>query len=135
MVVQSYESLFICPAGLPAEEIEVLIEKAKQIITQNGGLILSADKWGRRKLAYPIKKHREGFYLYLKFESPTTLIKSLEHFFRMTEEVIRHIIVRLNEKPGSKEQIVVTERTVEAVVPETLPQESLNKKEEVKENG
>lgn len=116
-----YESLFICPATIPTEEIESLVEKTKQVITQNGGVIITADKWGKRKLAYPIKKQREGFYLYLKFECPPPLIKSLEHFFRINDTIIRHIIVRLSEKPG--------------VTPAAVPSETAGNSEEVKEDG
>ncbi|OGW73910.1 MAG: 30S ribosomal protein S6, partial [Nitrospirae bacterium RIFOXYC2_FULL_44_7] len=66
-----YENIVILNASLSDEEIETASGKIKDLITNSGGEILKTDVWGRRKLAYEIKKQKKGFYLLLVFKSPS----------------------------------------------------------------
>ena len=73
-----YENIVILNASLSDEEIETASGKIKDLIANSGGEILKTDVWGRRKLAYEIKKQKKGFYLLLVFKSPSAAIKNLK---------------------------------------------------------
>ena len=73
-----YENIVILNASLGDEEIETASGKIKDLITNSGGEILNTEVWGRRKLAYEIKKQKKGFYLLLVFKSPSAAIKNLK---------------------------------------------------------
>ncbi len=93
-----YENIIILNASLADEEIEAATGKIKDLITSSGGEVLKADVWGRKKLAYDIKKQKKGFYLLLLFKAPSTLIKKLEDYYRVFDPIIKYIVVRLRKK-------------------------------------
>lgn len=73
------------------------VDKTKGMITKGGGEILSEDRWGRRKLAYPIRHAREGFYLYFKFQAKGDLIDRMNQQFRIQDVVLRTLTVHDEE--------------------------------------
>ncbi len=91
-----WETLFIIHPDRVDEKDSVL-EKLKQIIQSRQGDILKLDEWGMRKLAYPIQKRKNGYYVYAEFFGLSDLPKELESFFRIDERVIRYIIVKLDD--------------------------------------
>ena len=95
--MQIYESVIVVHPRLSDSEIGTLIEKIKTVITADGGEILGEDKWGRRKLAYLINKNREGYYVYLKFNAKGDIIKKMNNWFRLQEDVIRTLTVLAHE--------------------------------------
>lgn len=100
--MQLYETVFVVSADLSAQKVDEYVEKIKSLVTQKGGEIVLTDKWGRRRLAYPIRRHREGIYTFLQFKAPPSFVAELNQFFRVSEEVIRQVICRaLKGKPAS----------------------------------
>lgn len=98
---ETYESIFISPVELASNKLDDFVEKTKSLITKAGGEIVAIEKWGRRRLAYPIRRHREGFYVFLKFKSPSTVLADLNKFYRVSEEVIRELTVKaVRVRPG-----------------------------------
>lgn len=99
---ETYESIFISPVELASNKLDDYVEKIKSLITKAGGEILAVEKWGRRRLAYPIRRHREGFYIFLKFKSPSVVLAELNQFYRVSEEVvIRQLTVKaVRVRPG-----------------------------------
>ncbi len=93
-----YEELFIVRPDASEEEIDQLIEQTKQIITNDGGTVEKADKWGIRRLAYPVAKRNEGFYVLLQFTAGPTVAKEIERRFRVTDLVIKFLTVRRDEE-------------------------------------
>lgn len=89
--MQAYESIFIAPADIAPARLEEIIEKIKAIITKPGGEFKAAEKWGRRRLAYPIHRHREGFYVLLTFKAPSTVLAELTQFYKVSDAIVRHI--------------------------------------------
>jgi len=83
----------------PDDRISAIIDRTTRQITADGGQIVKVAPWGRRRLAYPIDRHREGAYHIVVFEAPTTAIAELERGILITEEVLRHLIVR-QERPA-----------------------------------
>lgn len=93
-----YESTFIINAGLEDPEVEAAINKVTSYIENQGGEIKVIEKWGRRRLAYPINKKFNGFYVHLEFELLPNVLPQLERFLVLEDTVIRHLTLQLSEK-------------------------------------
>ena len=93
-MMRKYETIFILHQSLDEEAVKANIEKFKGVIENGGGTIENVDFWGKRKLAYEIAKVNEGFYTLINFEANTELPKELDRVFRITDGVIRHIVVK-----------------------------------------
>ena len=92
-MMRKYETIFILHPSLDEEAVKANIEKFKGVIENGGGTVENVDFWGKRKLAYEIAKVNEGFYTLINFEANTELPKELDRVFRITDGVIRHIVV------------------------------------------
>jgi small subunit ribosomal protein S6 len=92
--MRKYETIFILHPSLDEEAVKANIEKFKGVIENGGGTVDNVDFWGKRKLAYEIKKINEGFYTLFNFSANPELPKELDRIFRITDSVIRHIIVK-----------------------------------------
>lgn len=93
-----YENIVILNASLGDEEIETASGKIKDLITNSSGEILKTDVWGRRKLAYEIKKQKKGFYLFLVFKAPSAAIKKLEDYYKVFDPVVKYMVIKLDKK-------------------------------------
>lgn len=91
--MRKYETIFIQNPILDEEAVKANIEKFKGIIENGGGTVDNVDFWGKRKLAYEIKKVSEGYYTLFNFTAGPELPKELDRVFRITDGIIRHIIV------------------------------------------
>lgn len=92
-----YESVVIINAALEDDQIEATISNIQSHITSHGGEVLDLDKWGRKRLAYPIQKAKSGYYLVTRFEAPTELISTLERSYRLDENIIRYLTITLDK--------------------------------------
>ena len=95
--MRKYETIFILHPSLDEEAVKANVEKFKGVIENGGGVIESVDFWGKRKLAYEIKKINEGYYYLVNFNADPELPKELDRVFRITDTIVRHIIIS-NEK-------------------------------------
>jgi small subunit ribosomal protein S6 len=86
---RNYEALYILPANMDDASIAAHVEKHKKLIEEHGGNVAVAEKWDKRKLAYPIKGHTEGNYCLLQFNAPPAVPAELSRQFRISDEVIR----------------------------------------------
>lgn len=93
-----YETVVVVQPKLSDAEVAEFAEKTKKSITKDGGEIVGEDKWGRRKLAYPIKHNREGYYLYFKYSAPGTLVPRLNSQWRISENILRTLTVLFSDK-------------------------------------
>lgn len=91
--MRKYETIFIQNPSLDEEVINANIEKFKGIIENGGGTVDNVDVWGKRKLAYEIDKVNEGYYTLVNFTASPELPKELDRVFRITDGIMRHIIV------------------------------------------
>ena len=92
-----YETVFIINPSVEEAGIKSLIQKFSDLIN-NAGKVENVEEMGRRKLAYEIKKNKEGYYVVINFEAQPELIKELERIYRITDEVIKFIVVRKDEE-------------------------------------
>jgi small subunit ribosomal protein S6 len=93
-----YEELFVVRPDVTDEEIDPFIEQLKQVITNAGGTVDKADKWGVRRLAYRVQKRQEGYYVLLQFTSGPEAVKELERRMRVADLVMKFLTVRIDEK-------------------------------------
>jgi small subunit ribosomal protein S6 len=93
-----YEELFIVRPDLPEEETDQLIEQLSTLIASQGGNVDKSEKWGVRKLAYRVQKRTEGFYVLLQFVAQPETVKELERRLRVSDEVLKFITVRIDER-------------------------------------
>ena len=94
--MNKYESVIIINPNLEEEAIKSLIEKISNLINTDGK-VSSVEEAGKKKLAYEIKKNKEGFYVIFKFEANPELITELERVYRITDEVMKFIVVKEEE--------------------------------------
>ena len=94
--MNKYESVIIINPNLEEEAIKALIEKISNLINTDGK-VSSVEEVGKKKLAYEIKQNKEGFYVVFKFEANPELITELERVYRITDEVIKFIVVKEEE--------------------------------------
>lgn len=94
--MNKYESVVIINPNLENEAIKALLNKFSDLINSNG-TVNSVEELGKKKLAYEIKKLSEGYYVVLKFEAKPELISELERVYRITDEVIKFIVVKEEE--------------------------------------
>ncbi|MBI4297883.1 MAG: 30S ribosomal protein S6 [Chloroflexi bacterium] len=93
-----YEMVFILSPEVPEEQVESVMEKVTQSIAGRGGSVQEVERWGRRRLAYPIKSFVEGNYVLARFQVEPRAIAELEAQLRVSEEVIRHLVVRMERR-------------------------------------
>lgn len=92
--MNKYELLFIFKPDVEEEKRNQLLDKYKGII-ETEGEILEVNEWGNRKLAYEIQKQTEGYYILVNFNASTDIPKELDRNLKIADEVVRHMIVKL----------------------------------------
>lgn len=93
-----YDLIFICRPATPEEEIAKIIATLEHACAEKGGKVEKLEKWGTRKLAYRVARHREGFYVYLMIKSTQgELLRELERRLAVSDAVIKYLTVRLDE--------------------------------------
>ena len=91
--MNKYESVIIVNPNLEEESVKNLIKKFSVLINTDG-TVASVEVMGKRKLAYEIKKQKEGFFIVFKFEAKPELISELERNYRITDEVMKFIVIK-----------------------------------------
>lgn len=96
--MRRYELMLVISPDVADDKSQALVDRTTRQIVAAGGQIVKVAPWGRRRLAYPIDRHREGSYQIILFEAPAEAITELEHTLLITEEVLRHLVTRV-ERP------------------------------------
>ena len=92
--MNKYESVIIINPSLDEQGIKDVITKFTDLINNNNGKVENVDEMGKRKLAYEIKKHSEGYYVVYTFEANPEFIKELERIYRITDSIMKFITIR-----------------------------------------
>jgi len=95
--MNNYEIMFIIEAALEEEKKVAATEMVKEVISA-GGEVGKVNIWGNRKLAYPINKKNEGYYVVIEFAANADLPKELDRRLKISDSIIRHIIINKDEK-------------------------------------
>ncbi len=93
-----YECVVIINAALEDDQIEASLSRVSEIITTNGGEIFDLERWGRKRLAYPIQKSKSGFYAICRYVAPTEAVSKIERLLRLDETVVRYLTVTMDNE-------------------------------------
>ncbi|MTI65020.1 MAG: 30S ribosomal protein S6 [Firmicutes bacterium] len=94
--MNKYEGVFIFRPNMEEEKRNNIFDKVKGIIESNGS-VENVDEWGTRKLAYEIKDRTEGYYILVNFEAETDIVNEVHRISGITDEILRHMIVKEEE--------------------------------------
>ena len=89
-----YEMLYIIDASLADEAKDALVKKFEDLVVNNGGVVEKTERWGLKKLQYPINYKSEGYYVLMSFEAEKTLVQELKRIGGITDGVIRRLITK-----------------------------------------
>lgn len=98
--MRRYELMLVLRPDVADDRVQQVLDRTTRGIAASDGQIIKVSPWGRRRLAYPIAGYREGSYFIVVFEAPSGAIEELERSLNITEDVMRHLVVRL-ERPAS----------------------------------
>ncbi|MBK7630996.1 MAG: 30S ribosomal protein S6 [Ignavibacteriales bacterium] len=91
-----YESAVLINAALDDQQIDSILTRINDVITNNGGQIRELDNWGRKRLAYPVEKSKIGYYAIYRFEAPSDIVAKLERIYSLDEQILRYVTLKLN---------------------------------------
>jgi small subunit ribosomal protein S6 len=95
--LRDYELVVIISPSVADDEIDTTIDKINQFISERGGSTTEVNQWGKRKLAYPIKDQKEGYYVLTQLNMDPKLTAELEASLELSEDILRHLLVRLSD--------------------------------------
>ena len=93
---KAYEIMYIVKP-IEEEAFEAIVAKFENLVAANGGNVEKTDRWGKRRLAYEIQDLQEGLYVLMTFEAEAATVKELDRVMKITDEVMRHMIIRKGE--------------------------------------
>lgn len=99
--MQSYETMFIVDPTLDDEATDAAIAKFESLIKKHKGSIDKVDRWGKKRLAYEIRGHNEGYYVVINFSADAGTVAELDRVLHITDQVIRSMVIRSDEKVGA----------------------------------
>lgn len=103
--MRSYELIFIVHPDVNEDDMTAVVEKVEGLIERNSGEVVQTESWGLRRLAYPIQKRWEGQYVLMQLELESQSVTGLERDLGLTEQIMRHLIVRVEEPKLPKETV------------------------------
>ncbi len=92
-----YELVLVISPEVIEEAFEAAIDEVSKFITARGGVITNIERWGKRRLAYPIRRFVDGSYVLVKFKSKTNSGKELESHLEISEGILRHLLIRVDD--------------------------------------
>jgi small subunit ribosomal protein S6 len=98
--LSNYELMYILSPEVEEEDLQAVVDRISQIITDGGGEVLHLESWGRKRLAYQIRRFREGHYILAYIQLDPGAVSQLRARFALTEEMIRYLLLRTDELPA-----------------------------------
>lgn len=131
--MNQYETGFIIAPNLSEEEASSLINQLAEVVSSRNGRMIKKDLWGKRKLAYPIKKFNEGLYVFFTYEGAPAIPAELERRFKQTDAILRFLTLKKDSRDVVKSKKKIKEaEVVPAAAPEARPEPDGSLSEEVK---
>lgn len=94
--MQEYELMYILVPDLDEAGVEAATQRIRSLLDARGAEVATIEPWGRRRMAYPIRHHRDGYYVLARFKMSADQTDSLERALRLNEQVLRHLLIRLD---------------------------------------
>lgn len=130
--MRRYELMLVLRPDAAEDRIQAALDRATRTVTGGGGQIVKVSPWGRRRLAYPIGQHREGSYYICLFDAPAEVIDELERGLHITEEVMRHLVTRVERPAAARRAAMAPAEGAEEGEAEGAPPEDLEAEAEVR---
>ncbi len=111
--MRTYETTFIVDSLIRPEETEEIVNKIEKFISNNGGQIKKTDRWGKKRLAYEIKKRQYGYYVVIRYGAPPKLNRLLEKEYQLDENILRYLTIVLDPR---------YEAQMDALLPKIMPE-------------
>jgi small subunit ribosomal protein S6 len=99
-----YETVFIVQPNLSEEEVEALAKTFEQVLTDQKAVVAKSERWGKKRLAYRVRRHWEGYYILFDYAAPHAVVSELERRLRIHEHVIKFLSVRKDPRAAAEEQ-------------------------------
>ncbi|MCR4438601.1 MAG: 30S ribosomal protein S6 [bacterium] len=96
--MRQYETTFAIDSQLKSGEIDEIVKRFERFISVNGGQVLEVQRWGKRRLAYEIKKRQYGYYVHIRFAGKGSIIRALEREYQLNEAILRYLTVVLSKQ-------------------------------------
>ena len=103
-MTRDYELGFILNPEVTEEQTRTILERVEQIVANHGGQVVKVNQWGRRRLAYPIERHRDGYYIFIDMTLTPETVAEIERTLRVSETVFRYMMKRRDPKTAQKER-------------------------------
>jgi small subunit ribosomal protein S6 len=133
--MRRYELMLVLRPDVADDRSQAVIDRTTRQIVGSGGQIVKVAPWGRRRLAYPIDRHREGSYHIILFEAPSEAVAELERGLLITEELLRHLITRVERPVRAARRDGATEEAVdEGDLPPAVDEDELDATERIDES-
>ncbi|RUM39965.1 MAG: 30S ribosomal protein S6 [Desulfocapsa sp.] len=123
--MRHYETTYILRPNLGEDQFTEIIERTNAIVTDDGGSIITVDRWGIKKLAYEIKKETLGYYVYMNYAAHGTTVNEIERIFRIDDKLLRYLTIKLSDAidaegiDTAREQFAAQAAAAEAAEEET----------------
>ncbi len=111
---RDYELGFILNPEVNEDETRAILDRVEQIVANHGGQVVKVNQWGRRRLAYPIARHRDGNYIFIDMILTPETVAELERTLKVSEVVLRHMVTKRDPKAVQKEREERAEREARA---------------------
>jgi small subunit ribosomal protein S6 len=123
--LKRYETLFIVQSELSSEDITAVIDRYSKIITDMKGTILKVERWGKRKLAYLIRKQSRGFYILIDFAGKREIVAEVERILKFDDKVLKYMSVKIADGITAEEieKVLAGALKVETAPAEIIPAE------------
>ncbi|KPJ70210.1 hypothetical protein AMJ44_00400 [candidate division WOR-1 bacterium DG_54_3] len=128
--MRQYETGFLISPNLTEEETDKIILEMAEVVSQKKGKMLKEDRWGKRKLAYPLNKFEEAFYVFFHYEGEPEVPSELERRFRQTDNILRYLTVKKEPKENIKKRKPVKAMEKKAESPEEKAEEEALEEED-----
>jgi small subunit ribosomal protein S6 len=118
--MRRYELMLVLRPDVAEDRIQAVLDRSTRIITTTDGQIVKVSPWGRRRLAYPIGQYREGSYYIILFDAPAEAVLELERGLNITEEVMRHLVTRVERPTAMRRTEAATDEDLDGGPPPDL---------------
>lgn len=97
MILNEYETIYVARPDLTEDVMQKITARYEQVVTDNKGTLLVSEDWGKRKLAYLIRKHQRGHYIYLNYVGPSSIVAEMERNLGLEDDLLRFLTVKLED--------------------------------------
>jgi len=116
--MRQYETGFVLSSSLSDDDAQAFVRQMAEVVTQKNGRMIKQDIWGKKRLAYPIKKSHEGTYIFFLYEGPGDVSQELERRFKQTDAVIRFLTILKNPGDNVRRKKKAAREAAAAAVPQ-----------------